>query len=166
MDGIGRYLCLFVLAAVLVVPACGFQLRGAAELPEAMARTHISQADPTTRFARSLDRQLRANGVEVLEDEAGATATLEVSEARMTRRPLTVSGTAQVREYELVFVLIYRLVDQDGDTLLPEDRIVLERSYSFDEQEILGARREEEFLRDELSDAMVAQLIRRLEAGP
>ncbi len=154
-----------MLTIGLALAACGFQLRGAADLPEPMSRTHVSQPDPASSFARHLERQLRANGVEVTDTADDNAAVLEISTARMNRRPLTISGTAQVREYELVFTVVYRLVDARGEELIAPDTITLARSYSFDEQQILAATREEEFLRDDLSEAMVGQLLRRLEAG-
>lgn len=150
---------------VFLISACGFQLRGAADLPEAMDRTFVSLADGATEFARDLDRQLRANGVVVVTSPDQASAILDIPVARMQRRPLTISGTAQVREYELVFTVEYQVLDAAGQQLVPRDTIVLRRSYSFDEQEILAATREEEFLRADLSSAMSGQLLRRLEAG-
>lgn len=156
--------CLFAAGLALGLASCGFQLRGAAELPPAMATTMIRIDDPTTAFARNLSRRLEANGVRVTGDAADAGAILDIPIARIRREAVSISGAARVREYRLNFDVAFRLVTPDGATLLDRQELTLARDYSFDEQEILASTREEEFLRDELYRAMVDQVIRRLEA--
>lgn len=159
--------CLFAAGLALASTGCGFQLRGAAELPAAMATTLIRIDDSTTAFARNLSRRLEANGVRVVGNATDAGAILDIPVARVRREAVSISGAARVREYRLNFDVAFRLVTPDGATLLESQDLTLARDYSFDEQEILASTREEEFLRDELYRAMVDQVIRRLEAaGP
>lgn len=154
-----------ILVATTLFTACGFQLRGAAELPAAMERTYIRTPDASTGFVRDLERQLTANGVQVVASQSEATGILDIPVARMRRQALTISGAAQVREYQLRFEVRYRLVDADGEEIIPFDTAVLRRDYSFDEREILAATREEEFLEAELHGNMAVNLLRRLEAA-
>lgn len=155
-----------VLAGLaLVLAGCGFQLRGAADLPAVMAATELRIDDPSTRFARDLVRRLSANGVTVVDDPAAAGAVLEIPRTRVWREALSISGAARVREYRLVFEVTFRVVTPDGESVVPEQRLDLSRDYSFDEREILASTREEEFLREQLYRAMVDQVVRRLEAA-
>lgn len=158
-----RYVLIALVCALLT--ACGFQLRGAAELPAAMERTYIRTPDSSTGFVRDLERQLTANGVQVVASQADATGILDIPMARMRRQALTISGAAQVREYQLRFEVRYRLLEAGGEEVIPFDTAVLRRDYSFDEREILAATREEEFLEAELHGNMAVNLLRRLEAA-
>lgn len=153
-----------VLLAVAALSACGFQLRGTASLPPDMDSTWVQTANPTGLFYRELQLLLEANGVDVVAAAEEGAATLVIQRERISRRALTVSGDARVREFELVFELDFSLLDADGNVLIEPESLRLARDFQFDEQEILGAASEEELLRDDLRRNMAAMLIRRLEA--
>lgn len=147
-----------------LVAGCGFQLRGAANLPEVMSTTWVNVPDPSGAFARELELLLRGNGVTLAEGPGEGIAELRIMRERITRRALTISGDARVREFELVFDLRFSLVGDAGDVLLGPESLRQERDFQFDEQAILGATTEEELLREDLRRSMAAALIRRLEA--
>ncbi len=155
---------LLLAITLLSLSACGFQMRGTASLPEAMQTTYVQSGNPTGLFNRELTLLLEANDIAVVDEPAAGAAQLVLNRERITRRALTVSGDARVREFELVFELQFSLLDADGGELIAPETLRLARDFQFDEQEILGAASEEELLRDDLRRNMAAQLIRRLEA--
>ena len=157
-----RALALIGLCLLLV--ACGFQLRGEARLPEAMVETWLDVPDDNSPFARELTLVLRANGVRVRSAGDEQAARLRIHSERMRREPLTISGDARVREFVLIFDVDFELTDPQGEILIARETLRLMRDYSFDEQEILAASREEEFLRNDLRRDMASQMLRRLEA--
>lgn len=150
--------------ALLALGACGFQLRGEARLPEVMATTHLQVPDDSSPFARELELRLRANGVTLVGAGVADASRLRVARERIRREALTISGDARVREFELVYEVEFSLSDPAGAVLIEPEVLRMTRDFRFDEQEILAATREEEFLRAELIRAMAAQLIRRLES--
>lgn len=154
----------FVVMLALMMTGCGFQLRGSANLPSAMDSTRLELADPDSLFARELRLLLEANGARVVDDAAEGAAVLRIVRERISRRALTVSGNARVREYELVFELAFNLTGPGGERLVPTETLRLVRDFQFDEREILGASNEEDLLREDLRRAMASALIRRLEA--
>ncbi|MEM1080283.1 MAG: LPS assembly lipoprotein LptE [Pseudomonadota bacterium] len=153
-----------LLLISLTLCACGFQLRGSASLPKAMNTTFIQSSNPTGLFTRELSLLLEANGVDVVDTMSEGAARLVIADERITRRPLTVSADARVREFELVFDLRFSLLAADGSVLIEPETLRLAREFQFDEQEILGAASEEELLREDLRRNMAATLVRRLEA--
>src|SRR6056297_402711 len=157
-------LMMIALLLSALVSGCGFQLRGAANLPVEMSTTWVKVPDPSSAFARELELLLRGNGVTIADGSGQGVAELRILRERITRRALSISGDARVREFELVFELQFSLVDASGEPLLGPDTLRLERDFQFDEQEILGAATEEELLRENLRRSMAAALIRRLEA--
>lgn len=155
---------LALIGLCLLVAACGFQLRGEARLPDTMDQTWLDVPDDNSRFARELTLVLRANGVSVATTDSDAAARLRIHSENMRREALTISGEARVREFVLIFDVDFELTDSRGDVLIERETLRLMRDYSFDEQEILAASREEEFLRNDLRRSMAAQMLRRLEA--
>jgi len=129
-----------------------------------MSTTWVKVPDPSSAFARELELLLRGNGVTIAEGPGQGIAELRILRERITRRALSISGEARVREFELVFELQFTLVDASGGVLLGPDTLRLERDFQFDEQEILGATTEEELLRENLRRSMAAALVRRLES--
>lgn len=156
-----RTLALTVMCAWLA--GCGFQLRGEARLPAVMSETRLVAADDTSLFVRELGLLLEANGARVVDHPDAA--VLQIYSERVRREPLSISGQARVREYLLIHEVEFELRDADGGILIEREQLRLTRDYSFDEQEILGAQREEEFLRDDLRREMASRLMRRLEAA-
>ncbi|TVQ41322.1 MAG: hypothetical protein EA370_02355 [Wenzhouxiangella sp.] len=155
---------LLLLALVLVLTACGFQLRGDARLPPVMAQTWLVTPDDSTAFVRELSLMLRANGVDLESRPGPGVAELRIHTERMRSEALTIAAGARVREFVLIFDVEFELLDAEGEALIARETLRLTRDYSFDEQEILAATREEEFLRNDLRQAMAARMLRRLEA--
>ncbi|MEE4295108.1 MAG: LPS assembly lipoprotein LptE [Wenzhouxiangella sp.] len=155
-----------IVVILLGSTGCGFQLRGEARLPEIMDQTWLVVPDKSSEFARELALRLEGEGVTLTDGAEDGVATLRIHAERLRTQPLTISGQARVREFQLVFDLEFELLDGEGEVLIQREALRLSRDYSFDEQAILAASREEEFLRDDLRRSMAAMLIRRLEAAP
>lgn len=156
-------LCLPVTLFSLLLAGCGFELRGTADLPEAMSRTYLDMPDRFGEFGRALERSLESNNVEIVGTPELASAVLQISQAQFVREAASFSGTALISEFRLTFRVSFRLLDGQGDALSSQRQVVLFRDYSFNSQEILASQREEEFLRGNLRNDMVNELIRRLE---
>jgi outer membrane lipopolysaccharide assembly protein LptE/RlpB len=56
----------------------------------------------------------------------------------------------------------FRLLDRNGKELIPLQTLEQSRTYSFNEQDILSAEREDEFLRSDLAESLARMLVRRL----
>jgi len=153
---------LFLFCAVtLLVTACGFQLQTRAELPSEMQRTKLEIQAPDSEFARRLKIHLEQNGVQIV-TTAGDAAILEVPLNRMRKEIQSIGDNARVREYLIRHTIHFRLLDNNGTELIPLQNLEQSRIYKFNEQDILAAEREDEFLRDDLSDSLARMVVRRL----
>ena len=148
-------------AVTLLVTACGFQLQTRAELPAEMQRTKLEIQAPDSEFARRLKIHLEQNGVQIV-TMAGDAAILEVPLNRMRKEIQSIGDNARVREYLIRHSINFRLLDNNGAELIPLQIIEQSRIYEFNEQDILAAEREDEFLRDDLSDSLARMVVRRL----
>lgn len=141
--------------------ACGFHLQDDTALPGAMERTRLQIQNPYSGFARQLMIFLEQGGTSVVET-AQATAILEVPVNEVRKEILTIGDNARVREYRLNHRVQFRLVDANGEILVPEHTFEQSRVISFDEQDILAAAQEEEFLLKNMADTLARLVIRHL----
>lgn len=150
-----------LLLSALLLSACGFRLQGQAELPAQMSTTVIETSDPYSHFVRRLTILLEQNGARVV-DQGTSAARLEIPLNQFRKEILSIGDTARVREYKFSHQVRFRLVAADGTVLVPEQSLQQSRVISFDEQDILAAIKEEEYLREELADTLSRQVLRSL----
>jgi len=150
-----------LFTVLFLLTACGFQLQTRAELPPEMERTRLEIQGPYTEFARRLESHLEQNGVNVVTalDDA---AVLQVPQ-NVTRKEIqSIGDNARVREFLVRHTVQFRLLDANGVEMIPLQTFEQSRVYSFNEQDILAAEREDEFLRDDLADTLARMVVRRL----
>jgi LPS-assembly lipoprotein len=78
---------------------------------------------------------------------------------------LSLSGGGRVREFALAKRVQFRLHDADGNDWLPAGELVIRRTYSFNESEVLAREAQEARLYREMQTDGVGQLVRRLQAA-
>jgi LPS-assembly lipoprotein len=150
-----------LMALLLLVSACGFHLQNRAELPAEMQRTRLEIVLPYSEFARRLETHLEQSGVRVVSGLEGA-AVLEVPVNESRKEIQSIGDNARVREFLIRHTVQFRLLDSEGNELIPLQTFEQSRVYSFNEQNILAAEREDEFLRNDLSDSLARMVVRRL----
>ena len=150
-----------MLVVMSLVSACGFQLQKRAELPPEMQRTRLEVQSPASEFARRLEVHLEQSGVKVV-TVLGDAAILEVPLNRTRKEIQSIGDNARVREYLVRHTVQFRLLDSDGKVMIPLQTFEQSRVYQFNEQDILAAERENEFLRDDLADSLARMVVRRL----
>lgn len=152
---------LAILLLCASIAACGFHLRGAVTLPEAMARTELRGVAEGSALAAEIGAVLAQSGGDLVTAAGAPTSTLEVLGERSERRVASVDSAGKVNQYELRYELRARLVDE-GVVLVPEQSVSASRLLDFNGNAVLGAADEEEMLRREMRGQAVRQLIRQL----
>ena len=142
---------------------CGFQLAGAGDVPNVLATTYVQTTTPNSEFYDSLRDTLRSRGLEVVGTPEQARARLIISEDSTGQRVLSVSARNTPREYEIFYAVTFSL--QAGtESLIEPEQLVVTRSYTYDETQVLGKAREERILRRSLADDLARRVLRRIEA--
>lgn len=149
-----------MLAIIVLLGACGFQLRGAALLPQSMERVYLQAADLNSPLVQKLEQSLRQSGAEVVPSPFEATATLRIIEDTADERVLSVSSSGQPQEYELYHTVVFDMANDNGVILQPTS-LTLTRDYFFDEQDILGKAEDAAFLQDALVEDVARSIVRR-----
>ncbi|MEZ5543022.1 MAG: hypothetical protein R3F42_13415 [Pseudomonadota bacterium] len=155
---------LLLLVAVLLA-GCGFHLRGSADLPPAMAVTHIQGIRPFGTLADDFSAALRLRGVKVTDRAHLATALLQIIEDRTDKDVLSVDIHGNVLEYELRQTIRFAVTAADGTTVVPEQSVALSRDYIFSSTDVLGKQREEQVVRATLQENLVGMAMLRIAAA-
>lgn len=158
-----------LLAALLVLSACGFHLRGqqSARIPPAFTPLQIVM--PGAGAGYPLVEAVRAavtnGGGQVVEAQAGA-PLLTLHGERYETRPVTVDERARVADYRLTYQVRFSVAGAEGRLLVPEQTVNLSAIYRFDPTNVLAKDREESYLRRQLQLDAAQQIVRRLAHPP
>jgi LPS-assembly lipoprotein len=156
---------LAALSVALLLGACGFHLQGVARLPPVLARTYVDTSDRYTDFHQSLTEALSVSGSRLVGTSTEATAVVEVLRDESAQRVLSVSARNTPREYEVYYVVEYRVRAGTKELLAPQ-KLSLTRQYPFDETAQLAKQQEQEMIRAALARELAGLVMRRLAALP
>ena len=143
--------------------ACGFQLEGSGALPAEMSATYLESSAPSSVFYARMREALRLRGLEVVTSPEDAGAILRIDDDSTGERVLSVSARNIPREYEIFYTVTFSLRTPDGQLIEPQS-LVVTRSYTYDETQVLGKEREAAVLRRSLAEDLARQVVRRIEA--
>jgi len=154
-------LAIFILT--LLLAACGFQLRGIANLP---FESLYVDGGGNPALAAEISRAIRSGTQAKLSDKAAdAQVVLQVPAAAREKRILALSGAGRVREYELIYRVGFRLMDREGRDLIGTQPIELRRTMLYDDAQVLAKEQEEALLYRDMQNDVLGQLMRRLTAA-
>ena len=146
-------------AGAALLSACGFELRGATELP--FSRIALEGFAPRSLLAEELKRTL-THSAEVVPSSAQAQVVLHALNDKRERSVVASTTAGQVRELTLRVRLEFRLATPSGRELIPATELLLERDMSYSETQALAKEYEETQLLRAMQSDIVAQLMRRL----
>ena len=151
-----------MVALLLTLAACGFRLRGTAEVPFET----IFLPGATGGIALDLKRNIQVGTRAKVVDDAGkAEAVLQFTEETRAKEVLSLTGTGKVREFQLRYQVGFRVHDGKGGEYVPQSTIQLTRDVTFNDAEILAKEQEEQILFRDMQSDMVQQILRRLAAA-
>lgn len=157
-----RAACLAVLA--LALASCGFQLRGSDGQYRMPFKSIYLGFPDTSPLGVELKRNLRGGEAVVVDDVKDAEAVLDVVSEHRNKQILSLNSAGRVREYLLLYTLVFRVRDASGAEILAPTEITLKRNISFDESQTLAKESEEMLLYRDMQSDVVQQIIRRLAA--
>lgn len=148
------------LPLALFIAACGFQLRGAMQLP--YQSLYIAVASDGT-LGMELRRQLRASQPGLLvEDGKPAEAIFRQLSDNRERIIAAINADGRAREYQLRLSYSFRLENAKGEPLTPTSQIIIAREITYDDNQVLSKDQEEAFLWLSMEKDLVQQILRRL----
>ena len=140
---------LSILGLILIISACGFQLRGDINANF----DSISISGGTSSFNKTLQRKFRQAGITIA-SASDAEKNVEIIKNSFTKTILTLTGTGAVSEYQLDYIVTYRFKSKDGSWNLPVT-IETSRTYTYDDSDILAKDEEEKRLVSGMEDQLI-----------
>ncbi len=144
------------------IPACGFQLRQAPNLP---FNTLYAGFTESSSLGQELRRSLESAGVRVIIDNRqldAAQVMLDVLQDQREKVVVGVNSTGLVREFQLRIRFKFRLRDKAGNEIIPETELLQQRDFSFNESAALAKEAEEALIYRSMQSDIVQQALRRL----
>lgn len=149
----------------LLLAGCGFQLRDAIRLPDAVGPVRVVARDPYSPLAQSLARALeRAGAVPARANDIEA-ASLQILSEEWGDTPLSVDAQGRSQEYTLRHAVVFVMRRADGTVLVPQQVIELSRDYLSIPNQSIGVDSERELLVEELRREMASAILRRIDAA-
>lgn len=146
---------------LLAMSACGFHLRGQADLS---FQTLYIQKSGAPGVAADLIRSLKSNGITVVNSPVQAEMLLELMSEATEKRILSLSGGGKVREYELLYRVNFRTREAGSELWGPMQTVEGRRDYSYDDAQLLAKEGEEARLNSDMRADAVREILRRLSA--
>lgn len=153
-----------IATLVGVLSNCGFHLRGAPGLPENVNTVVIESARAHAPLARALDSRLNIYGLASAPGEDAKQTSENINiyllPEKLDRQLLSVYPSGQVAEYDLIYVVRYRVSFPNKQPLMAQFEVV--RDYQDDPDQVLAKSRELDLMLDEMRAEAADIIIRRL----
>ena len=149
---------LFLILLVASLTACGFQLRGAADV----AFSSIFIQGNTLVINKKLVKSLNTNGVKVLPSAEGAELLLEMVGEESEKRILSLAGSGTVNEFELYYRVHYRTKSAGAELWSPTQTVEARRDFTYSDANLLAKQGEEKRLNENMQQDVLSNLMRRL----
>ena len=146
----------------VLLAACGFQLRGTADVPFQTIYVPAVAGGIGLELKRNIQAGTRAK---VVDEAKQAEAVLEVLEETREKEILSLTGTGRVREFQLRYRVGFRVHNGKGLDFVPANTVVLVRDITFNDSDVLAKETEEQLLYRDMQSDMVQQILRRLAAA-
>lgn len=157
---------IMLLLACLVfnsLAACGWHLRGSMDLGQTVPPLYLDIQNGSAELRSELPQTLRSAGVRLETLREKAELILVVQSESQDRRVLAVGRAGKVSEYELQYQLRFLVRDVSGKEVMAPDTIRQQRSYSFNEGEVLAKDEEQQQLFGFMRSMALQTLQRRLQ---
>ena len=105
---------LLPIAMILLLSACGWQLRNSQVVPTDLGSLYLSSNDAHSDLIQELTRALNVYGAKIVPSSADASYSVVIVDFRQTRRTGTINAAARVAEYQLNEEVDFLIVGADG----------------------------------------------------
>lgn len=152
------FLSLLAISMIAGISGCGFQLRGYLNVPEQLQQVSVVSQTGQHQLVNSLIGAMQLNKLQIVAD---APYKLELVSINESRRSATLDTRAKVDEYELKLQVRFKVLGPDDKAALTEQTLITERVYTYDADAAAAAEEQERLLKQEMSDDLALQIVRR-----
>lgn len=154
-----RRLWLILPCMLMVIQACGFQLRGLGSLPEHLSNMRLLADNLSTSQQRTLGRQLQRAGVTLYFDDESNPVRLKVAIKSLPERKVADSAGSGQNIVRLSRQLIFSVTEAAGERLADNKVIEQKIDLELDDANLLGIEGEKQQALDNLDAALFNSLM-------
>lgn len=156
-----RHWLIFLLMLVGLT-ACGFQPRGVMPLAPPLHHLYLQTADPYGQLSRNIKQYLKASNVQLANSALTAETVLDIQKEETTQQLLSVGGTQQTRQYNLILTVQFQVTDPKGIVLIPSQAVSESCTIPIQANQILAGSNEANTLFQRMRQAIVFDIMIRL----
>lgn len=163
-----------ILSLVFFMQACGFQLRGALDLPQNISPIYLQQ-NSVFELGREIRSLLTANKIQVTDNAKQAKTQLTLLNEARSRRVLSVDGSGRAKEYLLNYTANFTIkinpekkgineineIDDQGKA----GSVAVSRSLLFDPDAVVAVVNESEILYSDMRRDAARRILSKLQAS-
>lgn len=147
---------------IVFLTSCGFQPRGELPLAPPLHYLYLQTADPYGTLSHYLRDYLRASHVYLAPCPEQALVILNIIREETGQQLLSVSGTLQTRQYNLILTVTFQLTDPHGRCIMPPTVLTETRTMPVSTNQILGGSNEANTLYNQMRQSIVFSIMNRL----
>tara|TARA_S200000501_G_C20761276_1_gene716238 strand:- start:182 stop:691 length:510 start_codon:yes stop_codon:yes gene_type:complete len=162
MINLNKYL-IQILIVIFILSGCGFKIRGSSGTNELKFNTIFVETGRGKSLNRELKRAIISYGsASLVNTDALAEIIIRILSEKKEKKILTLNSQGQVREYSLIYRLIFEIENRKKEKLLAPTELALQTFMSFSESQALAKEVEEKMIYNDLRRDAVSQIIRQL----
>lgn len=150
------------ITLLLSLTACGYHLRGAIDIPEQMKSVYLEGA--SSMLVKEFKSSLKSSGGELVASPPEASLVIRILKDDLRRRVLSLDNIGKANEFELNYLVRFMLLDGEGNILMEEQEMEINRDFFNDQVDILAKNNEETVIREEIYRQAVRTIVRRAQA--
>ena len=151
---------LLLSVLLLLLSGCGFHLRNAQPLPEHLNPLYIQGLGQYGQLHRTLRDTFLSADVRLTRNKSDAASILTVRDHGQSRQVTTVDSRGKATEYALTRKLTIKLTDRDGNVLMDERTVGVQRDWIDVGKDGLAGRVEESQLQQDMRRDLALSILR------
>jgi LPS-assembly lipoprotein len=153
-----------LLGSLLLLSACGFQLRGAGgtQLPEDWYSLYLVSPNSNSELTREVQSRFAANGVQWAAKKSEANYIVKIGPEKFSQRNLSINAEARAAEFELTLRTRFTVNDNSGKPAIKETDASVVRQMENDPRNVVGKAEEIRILKGEMRADLAQQIMRRI----
>ncbi len=160
---ISALLCFSLIG--LTVTGCGFHLRGPVQLAPALQQMYLQTSDPYGPLARGLTQFLKSSRVHLVSSPNQAKTILKIIKEDTGQQLLSVGGTQQTRQYNLILTVTFQITAPNGTELIPAQTVSETRTIPIQSNQTLAGSNEANNLYRQMRQAIIYDIMSRLSSS-
>ncbi len=144
---------------------CGFHLRGTVDNISAsspLRYLYLQSPDPYGQLSKNLRQSLTMAGVTLTATPAEAKTVLAILDEEESQQLLSVSGTQQTRQYNLILTVTFNLSDPKNNILIAPQKVRQNRTLTIQSNQVLAGSNEAVNLYQQMRLAIAPMIVNRI----